>query len=269
MNRISQRAGYGLLGLLITLVCIVVLFAISMSALNKAITGEGSPREGTVRSTQDMIQLNGLYQSMLAGSRDFQDSRYLVPSIVSRSGDRSEDTTANLYSAMVAMQYTRPESLISGNEYNHYVVVKDDYDYSAYAPDRGSFWDTSFKADLHDLANVSFAHMPLYGERYRRGWRATHDARTILVGNRGPEDGRDDPYSYTYGRDGVWGGHVLYGDGHIRFHTEFTPPGLTYERDGQSHPDNLFYMDDGPDGRDAILSFTREMRADGPVLQYD
>lgn len=269
MSQSPQRTGYGLLGLLITLVCIVVLFAISMSALNKAITGEGSPREGTVRSVQDQMQLHALFQSMVAGSRDFRESQYITPSEVSRSGDRSEDTTANLFSAMVALQYTRPENLISGNEYNHHVVVKEDYDYTAYVPERSSFWDQTFMADLHDLSHVSFAHMPLYGERFTRGWRATHDARTVLLGNRGPEDGEDDPYSYTYGRDGVWGGHVLYGDGHIRFHTEFTPGGLTYERDGRAQPDNLYFMDDGADGRDAVLSFTREMTQDGPVLQYD
>ena len=33
--------------------------------------------------------------------------------------------------------------------------------------------------------------------------------------------------------------------------------------------DNIFAMEEGPDGRDAILSFTRKVSTNGPVLQYD
>ncbi len=268
-NRRNPRRGYGLLGLLITLVCVLILFSITMTALNQRITGEGSPRAGTVRSVQDMMHLTGLYQSMLAGARDFQDRRYLTPAGVARSSDRSLNTTANFYSAMVAQNYVSPQNLISANEYSGYVEPMHDYDFTRYDPQRGRYWDENFRANLHRLAHVSFAHMPFFGERYERSWRATMDGRVVLIGNRGPKDGIDDPDSMTYGRDGNWGGHIVFGDGSVQFTDRFTPAGLTYERDGQADPDNIFAMEDGASGRDMILAFTEEMTRDGPVLQYD
>jgi hypothetical protein len=44
----QTRTGYSMIGMLITLVCIVILFSIGMSALNRAMTGEGSALRGTV-----------------------------------------------------------------------------------------------------------------------------------------------------------------------------------------------------------------------------
>ena len=90
-----------------------------------------------------------------------------------------------------------------------------------------------------------------------------------LLGNRGPKDGIRDPNSWTYGRNGKWAGHIVFGDGHVEYTEVFTPNGLFWEDRGQRLPDNLFRMEDGPGGIDVILAFTKEMTTDGPVLQYD
>lgn len=266
---LALQRGYGLLGLLITFACIVVLFAISMTAINRAITGEGSPLSGTVRSTQDMIRLTSLYQSMLADADRFPHSRYMTPSLLDGSEDWRRDTTANMYSAMVMYNYARPTDLISANEYNGFVQAIATYDFEAYDPNEGVHWDPYFQADLMRGSHVSFAHMPLAGKRFEHGWRATMDPNSVLLGNRGPKDGIHNPKSMTYGRNEQWGGHIVFGDGSLVFTHDFHHPRQSIEIEGHTQPDNLFAMETGGLGHDAILAFTREQAEDSPVLQFD
>lgn len=266
----GSRRAYSLIGLLVTLVCIVVLFAIGMSALNKAVTGEGSVQPGTVRSVEDQLALTALAQSMVANAdQGSRRSDFIRPSALTPDQDPALDTTASLFSVMVAKRYISPKQLLSGNEYNPYVEVDDDYDYTAYQPASGQYWDPGFMADLDDLSNTSFAHMPLIGERMERFWQASFDSTFPLVGNRGPRDGVYDPDSYTLGADGTWAGHLVFGDGHVEFIDTFTPAGLVFERGRETVADNVFAMEDGPDGADAVISFTRSMGEAGPELQHD
>ncbi len=260
--------GFSLVGLLITMVCIVVLFSILMSSLNKVVTGEGSAVQGTVRSFQDELALYGLFQSMAVHAAEDRN-RFIVPSNIAASRDISLDTTANLFSAMVMQNYTVPRQLISGNEYSGYVEEYLEYDYTRYNPAAHEYWDPNFKADLHDLSHVSYAHMPLFGKRLEKRWRSTFGNTFPLIGNRGPQDGVDNPQSRSYGRNQRWGGHAVFGDGHVQFFDTFTPAQLYIEQDGQRYSDNMFAMESGPHGEDAILSFTKSMSAAGPELQYD
>jgi len=266
MNRRNHHTGFSMVGMLISLACILVLFTILMTSMNKAITGEGSAQDNTVRSFEDKMYLVALHQSMIVAASDLQ-GWFIVPSTVDGSDDPDRNTTANLYSAMLAANYTSPKQLISANEYSGYVNEKIDYDFAAYNPETGIFWDQSFKADLGDESNVSFAHVPLYGERAEKQWRNHLSSAVPLIGNRGPKDGVDDPNSRTYGRNKQWGGHVLFADGHVDFTHSFTLTGQVPSSD--TNADNLFKMDEGADGLDAILSFTRKFDANGPVLQFD
>jgi type II secretory pathway pseudopilin PulG len=266
-----QRAhdkGMTLIGLLVVFACILILAVISLTALNKAITGEGSAQENTVRSVQDKIYLYAIHQALVAYSMD-NDGRFLTPSVLSGTGDRTLDTTANLYSAMIMHYGVRPEMLISGNEYNGYIIQDTDYDYRAYDPSAGVYWDPTFEADLERGSNVSFAHMPLFGERFEKHWCSAMSSSFPILGNRGPKDGVPDPTSLTYGRNGTWAGHIVFGDGHIEFTNSFTPGSVFFQSDGQRFSDNIFAVEDGMDGADAILSFTKEMTPDGPVVQFD
>ncbi len=262
-----SRRGYSLIGLLISFACIAVLFALMMSSMNKAITGEGSTQVNTLHSLEDKLRLSGIMQGMIVYANENKE-RYLVPSLVAGSDDPSLNTTASFYSALIAGRFVAPEQVISGNEFSGYVEQAYDYDYRAYDPASGVYWDPNFKADLHDLSNASFAHLPMFGERFDRNWQQTFSSSFPVLGNRGPENGIDDPQSFTYGRNGRWAGHLVFGDGHVAFVDSFTP-GLSYSRDGHEHPDNIFAVEDGPDGGDAILSFTRKMTEQGPELQFD
>src|SRR5207237_370187 len=90
----SQRRAFSMVGMLVTMLCIVVLFAIMMQSLNKAVTGQGSQHEGTVRSFQDDMYLSELYKGIAVAANDNR-GQYLTPSIVSGSKNVGENTTAN------------------------------------------------------------------------------------------------------------------------------------------------------------------------------
>jgi len=257
-----------MIGVLITMVCMVVLFAILMNSLNKAVTGQKTQQPGTVRSFEDKMYLLALHQSMLVNANE-NKGQYLTPMQVAQSADQAFNITANVFSAMLINNFTVPKQLISGNEYSGYVWEKTDYDFTAYNPASGVFWDTTFAADLRRLSNVSFAHMPLCGKRYERQWKSTMDSMFPLLGNRGPKDGVNSPDSFACGRDGVWRGHIVFGDGHIDFIDTPTPNGLTFMEDGQRVQDNIFALEDGANGEDAIISFTQTMSKEGPQLQFD
>ena len=258
--------GFSLIGMLVALVCLLVLGVIMLNSVNKAMRGGGTVLPGTVASFEDTQYLVALQQALVTASFD-TDSRLLVPSDLARDRDTTQDTTASLYSAMIAEHYTVPGQLISGNEYSPNVWADDDYDYTSYRPREGTYWDPDFAADLEAQSNTSFAHVPLYGRRLENTWRFTVSSRSALLGNRGPKDGVDDPNSWTYGENGRWAGHIVFGDGHVEFIETFTPLGLVLPASGA--PDNIFAMEEGPDGRDAILSFTLRMTPEGPVLQFD
>ena len=263
-----------MIGLLISMAIMLVLSVVLLNSLNQALTGSKSAMPGTVASFQDKEYLRALFQSMVVsdeiGSNALMgDDPFITPATVAGDKDVSLNTTANLFSAMIMQRYTIPAQLISGNEYNPNVWGDEDYNYGAHNPYDGVFWDPNFVADLDVDSNNSFAHIPLHGRRYQRYWKFTVDSRAPLLGNRGPINGVDDSSSYTYGRNGKWGGHIVFGDGHVDFFESFFPAGLSYNQDGQLQHDNIFAMETGPNGADAILSFTKQMTEDGPVLQHD
>jgi hypothetical protein len=232
------------------------------------VTGGGQAKEGTVYSTVDQMRLHSLYQWLYADAAGRRD-RFFRPSEVDHSEDWTRDTTANLFSALVMERAVTCENLISKNEFSGYVEPYESYDFLAYDPANGVHWDPNFRADLADISNTSYAHMPLYGARQSKFWRTSMNANVAIVGNRGPKDGVHDLNSWTYSPDGTWGAHVLYGDGHIDFTYDFAPGRAYFERDGQRYSDNLYAMEDGPEGLDSILSFTQSLSEIGLELQFD
>jgi hypothetical protein len=267
MHSINRR-GYGLVGVLVSMAIIVVLIAISMTAMNKAITGAGNTESGTVASMADKLMLQQIYQ-VLAMETMSSGGSLPTPSRISGSLDVRDNTTASLYSAMIAQRYVEPKSLISANENNPYIWDDKDYDYSKYAPVNGSYWDPNFSADLDRDANVSYAHMPIFGDRTTH-WDKPRFATTVpMFGNRGPRNGVPDPSSYTYGKDGTWAGHAVFGDGHVEFFESFTPGSMMFYRNGVPEPDNIFAFDDGFTGGDAILTFTKMIDRMDIEVQHD
>jgi prepilin-type processing-associated H-X9-DG protein len=213
---------------------------------------------------------------MYTFSRQFE-GKYPRPGLVNRlptaagdepgrgPEDHSLNTTANLYSCLIAQNFITPQIVISPAEANPVVVAKNDYNLDAYDPANDVYWDESFAADLEAGSNTSYAHLPLTGKRGRDWWTDTLDADRALLGTRGPKDGLDDPDSYTYqffGRGKSWAGNICFADGHAEYLESFT-----FTTSSGALSDNIFSDADGFN----FLTFTKEVTADGLgiVPQWD
>ncbi len=125
MEHFTLRA-FSLIGMMVSMVIMLVLTVLLLNGLNDATTGQKSAKVGTIASFKDKEYLRSLFQGMAYSHADLSGSKnsyYITPSIVAGDDDISQNTTANLYSAMIAQRYTVPKQLISGNEYNPDVWV--------------------------------------------------------------------------------------------------------------------------------------------------
>jgi len=271
-----HRRGFTKRDLIAVLVVIVVLLALLIPSL--------LDQRYQARVISDGAQLRGIHQSWLILSREY-DGMFPMPSkIVNQElkdfGDgqtvpdvwkdkREHDTTANLFSVLIMQNYFSPESCVGRTEPSPHVTADDDYNWDAYQPNDNIYWDNGFTADLKVVSNVSYAHMPLYGKRMQQEWRESLSGLFPVLSNRGPRDG-DDPDSITYQiykPHDVWYGNIIYNDNHIEWASQMIVGQI--QIGDQMIPDNIFRVDDPVEHADAILSFTNEMKEDGPVLQWD
>ena len=229
--------GLSLVGLLITMACIVVLLSITLPAIRTATTGmSGSGGQATTSAwaTADRVNLNAIGQSMLAGGLGSGfDAAWLSPASVSR-GDRG------------------------------LVEIDTDYDFTVYDPRGGVYWDPSFTADLARGSNASWAHMPLQGARHDNHWRSSMSGSFPVFGSRGPRDGIPTVDSVTC-PNGSWTGSVWFGDGRV---DALESTGAWRGRINGAE-DGLFRIDDPQRGADAVLGFTEWLDVDGVELQWD
>jgi len=258
-----MRRGLSMIGLLVSMACMVALMALMMQGISTgggAVgMGGGEGRGGVAGSAMgltDSINLNQIFQTMHARRAASPNSGMVHPSHY--TGKSTDDTSAAFWSLLIAENLIMPKMLVSGLD-DGWVEVYGPYDYAAINPGDGYYWDPGFSADLHEISNVSFAHMPLHGRRKDNWTKWRMDSGFPLLGNRGPEDGIETADSVTC-PDGRWQGAVVFGDGHVE-----TLKGVRAFKGGR---DNLFMIDE-PGGRDAILGFTQRMRSSGPTLQWD
>ncbi len=261
--------GRSLIGVIVVFACLVVLGSIAFAIL-------WSAREGVARRALDATHVRQILGAQALLTSEFDVRLAVSPGLLKRlpvagldrivagvgPEDVTQNTTANFYSMLIAQNYVTPEQCIGPTEPSGRVVICEGYDWSLFKPDAGIYWDPGFQADLSQLSNTSYAHLPLFPPASRsRHWGSDGDADVPLVGNRGPRGGKD-AASITYAihdpRD-QWVGHVGYRDNHVELIGTFTPRGA----------DNIFAYDDGVTGDDAVLSFTRQMNEDGPTLQHD
>ena len=95
--------------------------------------------------------------------------------IIGQGPERNNvNTTANLYSCLIAENYVAPSLLISPIEVNRRVREDRDYNYDVIDLMNGVFWDPDFKANIAARigeSNTSYAHLGLCGERKSKRWR--------------------------------------------------------------------------------------------------
>ena len=254
----KHKHGFSLIGILISLAIIVVIMSIYMSSVQKAVTGgKGTSSKTSVWGMQDQIQLL-LIGKALTMHAIMEGDGFLVPSDISGSGDSYDNTSANFWSALIMENMLKPEQLISPTDLGWVEVSK----YNYYAGD----WDSNFSADITTTSNVSYAHMPLWGERLKNRWN-TQAGRYPILSNRGPQDGIEGTTSVTLDDDGVWRGWVAYADGSIEWYEGTNALSRWNRRDGIVN-DNIFLAEEDSKD-DAVLGFTDEMDDYGPTLIWD
>ncbi len=251
MNYCRQHRGLSLIGILISLACVVVLMSIYLSSVQKAVTGgSGTSTETSLWGMQDQIQLQTLAQALTIYAMSNGD-QFLVPSEVERTDDPSVNTSAYFWYLMIEQNLSTSKQLISPND-------------KGWVEEAGR---GEFEADLESLSNVSYAHMPIFGERLKKRWRPTA-GRFPILGNRGPKDGIEGTHSITLDADGVWRGWVVYADGSVEWQEGTTLTPKWRRRDG-AYEDNLFMMEEEDSQDDAMLGFTIEMDDYGPIFVWD
>lgn len=284
---IKKHRGHALPDMLVLCCCVVLFVVIATVVCAKPADDVKDANSRHPLSLKDQAQLVKIMEAFTVFT-EHHKGRYPIPGLINRKaadldgdgiGDKHlpaigpEDialnTTANLYSAMVIQRYLYLDALISPIERNKKVTVDSDYDFADYNPAMDVYWDSDFAADLAKLSNTSYAHLPIFGQRKLRSWRFNKKSPNPILSNRGPKDGKADPNSNTCGPHGYWNGHVGFSDGHVEFLNPTAPYAVPVIRIEDAKLDNIFAFDDGINGRDTILSFTKLMTEDGPVLQHD
>jgi hypothetical protein len=256
----NKHRGLSMIGLLVTMACILILATIYMSSIDKAVTGgKGTSAKGSVWGMQDQIQLQLLGQALTIDAMSNQSGQFLTPSRLSGSNDVYDNTSANFWSAMLIQNLAKPEQLVSPSDRGWVEKAQVDY--------RSQDWDTHFSVDVTETSNVSYANMPLYGERLKKRW-SPESGRFPILGNRGPKDGVESSDSYTVDDDGVWRGWVLFSDNSIKW-VEGTSVYSKWQRRDGVRDDNVFLLEDGDSADDAILGLSIEMDDHGPIFVWD
>ena len=254
----ARHYGFSLLGILISLACMVMLMSIYMTSVDKAVTGgQGNSVKQSVWGMQDQIQMQLVGQGLTIHAMTNGEG-FLIPSKLSGSNDVTENTSANFWSALILQNLVAAKQLVSPTDRGW-------VEEAPYSQNR-SLWDPDFSADLDETSNVSYAHMPLYGERLKKRW-SPGAGRFPIIGNRGPKDGIENTDSFTLDDDGIWRGWVLHADNAIEW-VEGTSVVSKWRRgDGETQYNLFLYEGDSAD--DAMLGFTIEMYDNGPVFVWD
>lgn len=248
-----------MIGVLATIVIIAILGVIIMTAMKGTMGGGNTPvQQNQATTAADRMNIQQIGQTLMTWAAS-HNGRLPAPSMIVEQDDRKDlDTSANFWASLVAQDLVHGPMLISHNERNF--NVEEYTSYFSYSPATGQYWDPNFKADLHTISHVSFAHEALYGDRYRRNWTMSAPSWFPILGNRGPKDGVNNLESLACDASGVWAGDLFYGDGHVQFHRNPTAAG--------GNRDNIFSIE-SLDGEDAIITFTKEIWNRGFEPQWD
>ena len=207
-----------------------------LTSLAVALLGSADDRN---LAAKDADALRQIHQALTFHATDNENGHYAIPGLVDRGMDPRfrthmpdrgpEDVTRNhsaaVYSILVVNHYVPVSTFVSPVEVNPWVRVKSDYDFTAYAPGRDSYWDPTFRMQIDRTdpgAHGSYAHRVLHGSRKTTEWTPTAPPETGILVSRGPKDGTDRGSAYHdsptlrfFPPARAWTGHLVTNDNRV------------------------------------------------------
>jgi prepilin-type N-terminal cleavage/methylation domain-containing protein len=244
----QHRSGFTLVELLVVIAIIALLIGLLLPALARA--------QQNARTIKDANNIAQIHKSMLTFAQNEAGGKLPTPGLIDRlpiqlpnglqnvpgqgQEDQAQNSTARMYSAVIAQRYFNTDILIGPTEVNQVIAEKKDYNYKAYDPPVDQYWDESFKANLNSTnvgdCNTSYAHLALCGERKKSNWRNSMDSTKPLLGTRGTFKGSNTGNNYRlsyslqlHGSDKEWAGNVVFSDNHTELLKTFYPNNVAWE----------------------------------------
>lgn len=287
MQNTQKTRGFTLVELLVVVAIIAVLIGLLLPALSKA--------QQAARSVKDSTQIQQIHKAMLIYANEEpqrrlpvpgwihrdQSAGYLPPGVSQGSPNQGRECqkkngTRNLFSVCLMREMFNPDLLYGPTEANEVIREAINYNYAAYNPSGGIFWDgdvtgwncaadnlnagnfrgkiylTTAPTDPNDGCHFSYAAMVLCGQRKKQYWRADlipeASGTKPMIGTRGTTNGTttgptydDSPTLLLHGDKKEWQGNIAYGDNHVGTENTFYPPSTVYEcGNGNARADNIF-----------------------------
>ena len=269
----QQRSGFTLVELLVVIAIIALLIGLLLPALARA--------QQNARTIKDANSVQQIHKSFLTFAQSEPGGKLPTPGLINRlpiqlaagptnvpgqgQEDQAKNSTANLFSAVLAQRFFNPDILIGPTEVNPIIVEKQDYNYNKLDPTTDQYWDTSFSAAINSspgsgVCNTSYAHLALCGERKKSNWRNSMDSTKALLGTRGTYKGANNGNNYKlsftlqlHGSDKDWDGNIVFSDNHTEFLKTYYPNNVSWECGSVNlTKDNIFNYEFAQSGCSAV-----------------
>jgi len=276
----QKRKAFTLIELLVVIAIIALLIGLLLPALAKA--------QRNAKTLKDSTQVNQIAKSFITYAGSTGKGKYPTPGLINRLADPNQgnaqipgqgpeddtlNTTPNLFSALIAQEYFDTNIVVGPTEVNQNIVIKNDYNHDQYNPSGDIYWDPNFLMNIDTLgavANGSYAHMALIGDRKNQKWRDTNSSGDPVLGTRGvgktggnpagsqvvqagDDEYKKSPTLLLHGSTKQWDGNVCFNDMHTETLDNFTPAATSYEFGaGPMQKDNIFACEFGTAGNNQL-----------------